>query len=139
MGLMVLKQPYVSINSVDLSAFVKSISLPYEMDTVESTAGNATGSKSYITALYGWSLEIEANQDYAAAQVDATLWAAMVAGAAVPIEVRPSTAVVGATNPKWTGNAIITGYDPFGGAKVGDLITAKPSITGTGALTRAVA
>lgn len=139
MSLSYLKNPYFSLNSVDLSAFVKSIGIPVEFAELDSTAGNAAGATSTIPGLMSWSIEVETNQDYAAAQVDATIWAAMVAGIAVPIEIRPTTAVVGAANPKWTGNVVITAYDPFGGAKVGDLLAAKPTLKGTGAITRAVA
>lgn len=139
MALQYLKNPYFSLNAVDLSAFVRSVGIPTEVAELDSTAGNSAGATSAITGLMSWTIEIECNNDYAAAQVDATVWAALIAGAAVAIEIRPTTLAVGVANPKWTGNVIVTGYDPFGGAKVGDLIVVKPTLKGTGALTRATA
>jgi hypothetical protein len=42
---------------------------------------------------------------------------------------------VTATNPKWTGNALLADYSPVGN-KVGDLAVAPIKLVGTGALTR---
>lgn len=137
MTIMYLKQPYLSVNSVDLSAYVTEETITYEAADLDTTAGNSLGTTSHLAGLKSWSIDVTFNQDYAAAQVDATLWP-LVGAASFAIETRTSTAVVGVTNPKWTGSALLLSYSPITG-KVGDLITTKITLTGTGDLTRAVA
>lgn len=139
MALQYLKNPFFSLNSVDLSAFTRSVGLPLEVAELDTTASNTAGATSAMGGLSSFAVEVEFNQDYTASLVDATLSAALAAGVAVAFEVRPTTAVASATNPKWTGSLIVTAYDPFGGAKVGDLIVVKPSLKGTGVVPRAVA
>jgi hypothetical protein len=131
----VLTNAQVLINAVDLSAFVRSVKVHYKADTPENTAMGAT-TKSRLPALKDWDLDIEFNQDWAAASVDATLFP-LVAAAAVPIEIRPVNAARSATNPAYTGNALLADYTPVGG-KVGDLAVAPIKLMGTGNLARQI-
>lgn len=135
MAIMVLKQPYALINAVDLSAYVAEIALDYSAKEIDTTAGNSAGAESVTAGLVKWSADITLNQDYAAAQVDATLFP-LVGAAAFAVEIRPSTGAVAVTNPKFTGNAILPSYPPLSG-KVGDLLSVKIKLSGSGALTRA--
>lgn len=136
MAIAYLKQPHVTINTVDLSAYVTELTINYEAKDIDSTAGNSAGAESHMPGLVKWSADITFNQDYAASMVDATLFP-LVGAAAFAVIIRPSTAAKGAANPEYTGNAILTNYDPLGG-KVGDLITTKPKLVGSGALARGV-
>ena len=136
MGLLVFRDASVTVNSVDLSNHVRNVSIKYGAEAIEDTAMGAT-SKARIAGLKDWSIDVEFAQDYAAASVDATLFP-LVGGAAVTIEIRPTSAVVSATNPKFTGSVLLTDYAPAGGG-IGDLATTKATFQGTGDLTRAVA
>ncbi len=131
----ILKDVFLSLNSVDLSDQVMSIETP---DNDEAVADTVMGdiARSNEVGLQNWSLAITFKQNYAAAKVDATLAAIRAGGVAVPIEYRPTTSAVSATNPKWTGNAILTDYTGIGGG-VGDEHTATVSFISAGALTRA--
>src|SRR5574341_608146 len=94
-------------------------------------------SVSRLASLKDFSLEITWNQDYAAANVDATLFP-LVGAAAFPVKVRPTTSAISATNPEYQGNCILTEYTPLDGT-VGDLAKATTTMPGSGDLTRAVA
>ena len=133
MANMVLTNAFVSINSVNLSAYVKSVSVSYKSEMQDDTAMGDTA-RSRIGSLKDYSLSIEFFQDYAAGAVDATLFS--IVGSVVPIEVRGSSAAASATNPKYTGSAILETYQPVGGS-VGDNLMAPVSMSGVGALTRA--
>ena len=133
MANMVLTNAFVSINSVNLSQFVKSVSISYKSEMQDDTAMGDTA-RSRIGSLKDYSLSIEFFQDYAAGAVDATLFG--IVGSVVPIEVRGSAAAASATNPKYTGSAILETYQPVGGS-VGDNLMAPISMSGVGALTRA--
>lgn len=136
MAAFVSTDAFVSINGVDLSSSVRSVSLDYKAELQDDTAmGDTTRSK--LGGLKDWSLQLEFNQDFAAANVDATLFP--LVGSTFTVIVRPIKAtVVGTTNPNYTGTGILESYPPFGGG-VGDLATTSVSIQAAGTLTRATA
>lgn len=136
MPVMVLKNAYVLINAVNLSDHVKSVTINYAAEILEKTAMSAN-SKQRIAGLKDWSVDVELNQDFAAASVDATLFP-LVGAAAFAIEIRPDAGVVSATNPKYTGNALLESYPPISGS-VGELATVSITLQGDGDLTRATA
>lgn len=133
MANMVLRDAYVSLNSVNLSDHVRQVTLSYSAELQDDTAMGDTA-RSRIGGLKDWSLQIEFFGDYAAANVDATLFP--LVGSTFAVEVRPTSSAVGATNPKFTGTGILESYQPVGGT-VGENLMAPVSISGVGALTRA--
>lgn len=135
MAKLVLKDAYVDINAVPLSDHVRTVTVNYSGDMQETTGMGATG-KEKLSGLTDWSVELEFQQDYAAAEVDVTLHP-LVGAAAVAIKVRPTSAAVAATNPELQGNVLLETYGQ--GGTVGDVSIATATFQGTGALTRAVA
>lgn len=129
------QDPYLSVNSVDLSDHVRSVTLTYNAEELDDTAGGDTH-RSRIGGMKDWSLQVEFNQDFAAAKVDATIFS--LVGTTTAIEVRPDTDAVSATNPKFTGNVLVTEYSPLANG-VGELATTSATWPGSGALTRATA
>ncbi len=135
MAVFVLTDASVTVNSVDLSDYVTSVTLNYEKDSVEVTAMGATGHK-FTGGLQNISLDVTFNQDFAASQVAATLDA--LVGATTTVVVKPTSAAVGATNPSYTiTDAFLAATQPVAGS-VGDLATMSVSFTG-GSLAKAVA
>ena len=135
MAVFVLKDAALTVNSVDLSDYVTSITLNYETDSVEVTAMGATGHK-FTGGLQNISLDVTLNQDFASSQVAATLDA--LVGGTTTVVVKPTSAAVGATNPSYTiSNAFLAATQPVAGS-VGDLAAMSVSFTG-GSLVKAVA
>jgi hypothetical protein len=132
MANVVLTNAFVSLNSVNLSALVRSVTLNYAAQLQDDTAMGDTA-VSRIGGLKDWSLEIEFFQDYDSSKVDATLFT--LVGSTFAVEVRHSAASASATNPKYTGTGILESYQPVGGA-VGENLMAPVTIQGVGALTR---
>jgi hypothetical protein len=135
MATFVLTDARVELNAVNLSSLVRKVTLTPSVDAQESTAMGATY-RARLGGLKDWKVEVEFNQDFAAAQVDATLFPLL--GTVFSVKVRPTTGVISATNPEYQGNGLLTEYTPIDGS-VGDLATATASIEGAGVLTRAVA
>jgi hypothetical protein len=136
MAKMVLKNAYVGINGVNLSNWVKSITLNYTAEVIDNTCmGDATKVK--VVGYKDWSIDLELAQDYAAGAVDATLFP-LLGVDSFPVEVRADAGAVAATNPKFTGNAILTSYNPLSGS-VGQVASTSPKLEGSGDLIRAVA
>ena len=126
--------PQISVNSADLTAYVKEISVNWEADELESTtSGPAVTSKEFMAGLLSWSLDLTFTQDMT--NVDSVLYALMGADA-FPVVFRAKASSVGPDNPSYSGNCILPKYSPLGGS-VGDMATAKVTLRGTGALARA--
>lgn len=136
MAIMVLTNAKVVVNSVDLSAWTKDVTLEFDAKDIDATAFNASGWETHIGGLKGGKCDLVFNEDYAASSVDATLWAAL--GTVIPVTVNPVNAVNSATNPQYQFSVLVTAV-PGPTGKVGDLAEAKVSWPITGAVTRAVA
>jgi hypothetical protein len=134
MATLIYKNAYVMINSVDLSGYVKSVTLNYEAEQQDDTVmGDDT--RSNKPGLLNWSVDIEFVQDYVALKVDATLFP-LVGADAFAIVLKPNGSVTAVTNPKFTGNAVLENYQPMGGT-VGDLLMAPITLRPAGTLSRA--
>jgi len=136
MAKFVLKDAVVTVNSVILSTRVKSVTLNVPVDVQEAFAMGDTA-KAKFPGLIDWSVDLEFYQDFAAANVDATLWP-LVGADPWPFAVRPTSAAISATNPSYNGNVILTSYQPIGG-EAGSIAMAPVKLDGAGTLARAVA
>jgi hypothetical protein len=129
----VLTNAHLTVNSVDLSDHVRSVTVNYSAELQDTTAMSDT-SRGRLAGLKEWSVDVDFNQDYAASKVDATLFG-LVGAAAFTIAVRPVAATITTTNPEYTGSALLESYTPISGS-VGDGATASVRLVGTATLTR---
>ena len=135
MAVFVMTDASVTVNSVDLSSYVTSLTLNYEKDSVEVTAMGSSG-HTFTGGLQNVSLDVTFNQDFAATKVAATLDALI--GTTTTVVVKPTSAAVSATNPSYTmSNAFLAATQPVAGS-VGDLASMSVSFTG-GTIVKAVA
>ena len=134
MAVFVATNGYLLLNSVDLSDHLESIHLEWEADEVDQTNFGSSGNQQILPGIKKAKLTLVFQQDYAAAKVDATVYAAF--GTIVAFETRPTSASVSATNPKYTGNVVISKYQPVP-VKIGDLSKVSVSWPVTAGLTRA--
>lgn len=128
-----LYDAYFVLNSVNLSANVKSIRLPYGVESLDDTAMGDT-TRTHLGGLKTWSIEVDLLQDYASSSTDQSLNA--LVGGTYAFEIRPTSGSVSATNPKWTGTALVKDYQPIGGT-VGELHMTRLMLESASALTRA--
>lgn len=130
MATLIYTDAYTLINAVNLSPWCRSLTLNYEAEMLDDTAMGTSGTRSNRPGLKNWSADIEFLQDFAAGAVDATLFP-LIGAVAFPVEFRPTSAAVGATNPKYTGNAVLETYPPMTG-EVGALGTVSASFRSGG-------
>src|SRR5258708_4524344 len=97
----------ILINTVNMSAMANKASFPMTCVANPDTAFGATF-ESRKPGLKDANLDIEWNQDFAAAQVDALLWPLF--GTVTTFELRPTSGARSATNPAYTGSVLITQY-----------------------------
>lgn len=107
----------LKIATVDLSAYVTSISLTQTFDEVETTAMSTSTSASHTFAkgLEASTLTVDFLNDWAASQVQATLQAAYgTTVTALIVPVKSASTVISATNPLYTVSILINNLTPVG-------------------------
>jgi hypothetical protein len=135
MSKIVLTDAKVTINSVNLSDHINSITLETKDDIVETTAFGSTA-KTRVAGLADNSVTFDFMQDFAASNVEATIYPLI--GTATTIVVQPTSSAVGTTNPTYTFSAIISEWSPLKGG-IGQLATASVTWPISGTITKAVA
>lgn len=133
MAKIVLTDASITVNSVALSSSANSVTLNYEVDSVEVTAFGDTGHK-FAGGLQNITVDIELMQDFAASSVEATVYG--LVGSTTTIVIKPTSAAVSATNPSYTvTGAFLAAHTPVA-ASVGELAMTSLSFTG-GSLAKA--
>lgn len=133
MARIVLTNAFISVNGVDLSDLVASVTLNSSIDVVETTAFGTTGARSRIGGLADNSISLEFHQDYASGEVEATIYPLL--GSTTAVIVKPNGSTTSATNPSYTATALISEWTPLNGA-VGELATASVTWPVSGAITK---
>jgi hypothetical protein len=123
----------VTINSVDLSSAVTSVTLSQTADNLETTAMGDTA-RTYIGGLTTGNVDLTFNQDFAASQVEATIYPLL--GTTTTVVVKPDAGATAADNPSYTFTALITEWPTLDG-EVGSVAQSSVSWPITGTITKA--
>lgn len=116
----------VTINSVDLSDQVTSVTINQQFDELETTAMGATA-HTFVKGLESSTITLDFLNSYAASETASTLQAAY--GTSVTFTILPvKGTAVSATNPSYSGSILINNLTPVNGA-VGDLSTQSITFT----------
>ncbi len=110
-----LTDVYISINGVDLSDHGFGVSTPQTREQVDVSGFNSTGAKEFLAGSREDSLTVNFLQDFASSKVHATLNPLFANNSTFGIEVRPTSTVVSATNPRFWGTASIYSYTGLDG------------------------
>jgi hypothetical protein len=124
---------------VDISDHIASVTLTSTYDVVETTAFSADAvplaAKTRQAGLVDNSVTLEFHQDFAASSIESTVYPML--GKVSAITVSPTDDVVGATNPEYQFNAVVSEWTPLNGA-VGELSTASVTWPITGKIVKDV-
>jgi hypothetical protein len=112
MALTVLRDGYLTLNGVDLSDWVKSITIKDDVEAQDVTTMGATA-KVEAPGLFAPGLSVTFKQDRANSAVDQTL--AALRGTTTAVVIRAASAAKGATNPEWGATVFIKSYSPISG------------------------
>jgi hypothetical protein len=124
---------YVAINSVDRSAYVRSVALHVEGAELDASNMASNGWMTPISGLRSGNVQITFNQDVADSAIDDIMWALL--WTTTTFELRATDAAVGANNPKYTGSFLVREWTPLSGS-VGDLAEVSVTFPTSGAVTR---
>ena len=133
MARIVLTNALVTVNAVDLSDYVASVTLNSSIDVVETTAFSSTAARTRIGGLADNSISLEFHQDYASGEVEATIYPLL--GTVTTVTVKPVNTATSASNPLYTASALVSEWTPLNGA-VGELATASVTWPVSGAIVK---
>lgn len=117
MSKFLLKNVKVVVNAVNLSDHAFNVDTPMTKDQVDVSGFSATGSMEFLPGLADQTITVQFRNDFAAANVHATLEPLYRGGTPFPVYVQPdATAGTSATNPVFGGSATLYDYNGLAGA-----------------------
>ena len=120
----------------DISSSVRQIVLDIDLAEVDKTNFGSGGWTEVTGGLKSGTVQIDFNDDVAAAAIDSTIWGLF--GGTAAFTIRPGgTAAIGTSNPDYQGTVLVN-KTMIGGA-VGDLATKSVTWPTTGSISRATA
>lgn len=113
-------QNQISLNGIDLTSSLHSVTLDVKSNEVDTTTFGTSGTvyKTVAGGIISGTVKLEFYQDYAAGSVDATIWPLLNTIGTVVI--KPNGTAVSATNPSYTQTVLISNYTPVQGS-IGDI------------------
>lgn len=128
MAVQVLKDVTVSIGGVQLESKAQSVTLNYEVESIDVTSFDGSGARKFAGGLVNLSAEVTLMQDFAATQTEATIYP--LVGTTTNVIIKPTSGAVSATNPSYTiTGAYLASHTPVAGG-VGELAMTTLSFTG---------
>jgi len=115
MAKFVLKNAVVTINSVDLSDHISSVTVETTFDDVDVTSFGDTY-KEILQGMGDATITCDFFQDFASGKVDATLNGLATNGTTFPVTVKPTNAATSTTNPQYNMTGVLLTYNPIAGA-----------------------
>ena len=132
----VVIEPVIVFNGSTVTSSCASVTLNIEADEVETTAFGSTF-RTRVGGLKTGTVDFEFHSDMDSGAIDSLIFSNL--GGTVPVRIRPcGTAAVGASNPEYRFDVLVTQANPMDSA-VGDLATISVSFPTTGTITRATA
>jgi len=135
MSKLVLTDVSVTIATVDLSDHVGSVTLTTSVDEVETTAFGSTA-RTRVGGLKDNSVSLEFHQNFAATEVEATIYPLI--GSTATVVIKPTSGSASSTNPSFTFTALISEWSSLDGA-IGDLATTSVTWPISGTITKGTA
>lgn len=122
----VYRDVYLSVNNVDISDTVKSLTIEDTTDEIEMTA-NGDNYKKFEAGLSDAKITAELYQDYESQGVHATLSALKRNKSEFPVVVRPKNEPSSETNPEFHLTAKLLNYNPLAmtGPSEAGMVTAE--------------
>lgn len=128
MAVQVLKDCTISIGGVQLESKANSVTLNYEVESVDVTSFDGSGARKFAGGLVNVSVEVALMQDFAATQTEATIYP--LVGTTTTVIIKPLSSAVSATNPSYTvTGTYLSSHTPVAGG-VGELSMTTLSFTG---------
>ena len=106
MARIVLTNAQITINAVDLSDHIASVTLSTSNDVIETTGFSSTAARTRVAGLADNSITLEFHQDFATSNVEQTIYPLI--GTNTTVVVKPTSSGVGPTNPSYSCSATVS-------------------------------
>jgi hypothetical protein len=116
MGKFVLTDVYIELDGHDLSNYGFNIDTPSEKDEVDVSGFNPNNTRESLVGQRQDSITAQFTQDFASGGPHDIIWTIYENDQTVGVKIRPTSAVVGATNPELAGNVKVRTYNGLTGA-----------------------
>lgn len=137
MAAIVFKDVSVTINSISLGDHVQSCELNYSLAAVEVSAMNSAGTRTYASGMNDTTFTVTLFQDFAASNVEATVYP--LVGTTTTVVIKPTSSATGASNPSYTiAGAYLASHTPISAGAPGEAGLTQLTFQG-GTITKAVA
>jgi hypothetical protein len=141
MAKFVLTDVKTTINGVNFSDHLNSVTIDLTADEVETTSFGGSGFRTRVGGLKDGSITLSFHNDFGTSgsdAVDSTIWSLF--NTAATVVVTPTSSAVSASNPSYTGVFLVSQVNPISGS-VGDLATRDLTwpTAGTAGITRGTA
>jgi hypothetical protein len=114
MAKLVLRDCTITVNGVDFSDHISSVTVNLSKDEIDTTNFGGSG-RERVAGLKDDSFELNFQQDFASGEVDATLYPLWNNETEFTVTVKPTVAAVSATNPLYSATCILLEYQPLSG------------------------
>lgn len=132
MAKLVYTNPLITINSVDLSDHIASVSINETFAEVPTTAFGSSA-VTRVAGLGDHSITLTFHEDYAAASVHATIYP--LKGTTTTVTVKPVNTTTSSTNPSFSLTALVTEWPTINGS-IGELAVADVTWPVSGSVTK---
>jgi hypothetical protein len=122
-------------SAVDRSDHIKQVTINNNVAFQDMTTFGDGAFITQLPGLKGADITIDFNQDFAASQVDAIFGAGFLAGTLFYLDIMPTSAARGSTNPSYVYACYVSQYTPIG-ATVGDRAGVSIPFAVTGSFAR---
>jgi hypothetical protein len=131
----VLRNAYISFATAgDISGDSNQVTLNYSAETLDDTVFGAT-TRTNTGGLKNWDAQVTVLNNFASGQIDSKIFP--LVGTTGTLAIRASATGVGASNPQFTGGALLDSYQILG-TSVGELPAVTITFKAAGALSRNV-
>ena len=134
MAVFVAQDFKTTLNGTNLSTWLTQTEITFEVGDIETTAFGSSW-RTRVAGLKTGTVNLQFNQDFGAAAVDATIYPLL--GTIGTIVITPTSTAISATNPAYTATVLVNAYGVNG--QIGDLSTVSVSWPVSGTVTRATA
>lgn len=130
----VLLDAQLDINGTDLTQWCAKLEIEDNFEDKDTTTFSSGKAKERLGGLEDSDVGITFKNDYAAAALDATMWA--IRRSVVTWKARADAGAVTTSNPQYSGSILINKWTPISGS-VGDVAEVDVTFPGSGPMVRA--
>lgn len=132
---LVLTDAYISIDSNVIGENGNKLTGNFQIEDLDATTFGNGGAHARRGGLFDGSLDLTLFNNFDSGELDSIMWDLLMGRVPVDFEIRPTSGSVASSNPKYTGQLLVTKWSPITG-DVGKLVQVDVSFPTSGIVSR---